>query len=160
MKILTQEIPRRSTACAECKSPLLRGAEVISVLLEEAPFRADYCTKCSEDAPKETPRWRSQVPERIKSRYSDMKREERALAVLKDLVKEPTDRWGEIFFLAQYLERKKILLLRQDLVTMQGIPLSIYEVAETEEIIKIPRLDPKALPLGQIQASLAGYLKD
>lgn len=158
MKILTQEIPKRSPCCAHCKIPLLRGVEVISVLLEEAPFRADYCSKCAIEAPKDTPRWRSQVPERIKSRYSDLKREERALAILKDLLIEPADKWGEIFILAQFLDRKKILLLRQDLVSMQGIPLSIYEVAETEEILKIPRLDPKTLPLAQIQASLASYL--
>lgn len=159
MKIITQEIPKRSPLCCHCQTPLIRGMELLSVLLEEAPFRADYCTECLENAPKNTPRWRSHVPQKIKSPYSGLKRDERALALFRDLIKEPADRWGEIFILSQYLEREKIIVLRQDGVSMQGIPLSIYEIVETEEMVKIPRLDPKALPLEQIQATLAHHLK-
>lgn len=159
MKVLTQEIPKRHTACCGCQTPLLRGMELLSVLLEEPPFRADYCPKCVETAPQNTPKWRSRIPEKTKSPYADLKREERALALFRDLLKEPADRWGEIFILAQYLEREKVLYLRQDRISMQGIPISIYEISETEEMVKVPRLDPKALPLEQIQASLAHHLR-
>jgi len=159
MNRLTQEIPKRSIVCCGCQIALNRGMEIVSVLMEDAPYRADYCIQCCGAAPKEMPRWRSRIPQRVKSLYADLKREERAFALFRDLLKEPANRWGEIFILAQYLEREKVLVLRQDRVSMQGIPVSIYEIIETEEMVKVPRLDPKMLPLAEIQASLAGQLK-
>lgn len=159
MKIITQEIPKRASMCCSCQTPFARGVELLSVLLEVPPFRSDYCTHCAENAPKDTPKWRSRVPQKIKSPYADLKRDERALALFKDLLKDPADRWGEIFILAQYLEREKIFVLRQDGISMQGIPLSIYELVATEEMFRIPRLDPKALPLEKIQETLAHHLK-
>lgn len=159
INLLTQEIPKRSVACCGCQAPLQRGMQLLSVLLDEAPFRADYCPQCAAKAPDNLPKWRSRIPEKAKSPYADLKREERALALFKDLLKEPADRWGEIFILAQFLEREKILILRQDRISMQGIPVSIYEFSETEEMVKIPRLDPKALPLEKIQETLAHHLK-
>lgn len=158
MRIIPQDIPKRSPQCCHCQEPFAKGVELLSVLLEEFPFRSDYCVKCIDFSPKDAPKWRSRVPQKQKSAYAHLKRDERALALFRDLLKEPTDRWGEIFILAQYLEREKILILRQDGVSVQGIPLSIYEIAATEELFRIPRLDPRALPLEQIQASLAEQL--
>ncbi len=158
MRIIPQDIPKRSPQCCHCQGAFVKGGELLSVLLEEFPFRSDYCISCIDFAPKELPKWRSRVPQKQKSPYAHLKRDERALALFRDLLKEPADRWGEIFILAQYLEREKILILRQDGVSTQGIPLSIYEIAATEELFRIPRLDPRALPLEQIQASLAEQL--
>lgn len=160
MKILTQEIPKRGAFCTCCKKHFSKGDELLSVLLEEPPYRHDYCLECGEGAPEEHPKWKSRIPHKVKSPYANMKKGERALAIFQDLLKDPEDRWGEIFILAQYLEREKILILRQDRISLQGIPVSIYEIAATEEIVKIPRLDPKALPLEKIQAALASYLSD
>lgn len=158
MKVLTQEIPKRGALCSSCQKPFSKGDELLSVLSEDPPYRHDYCLTCGEQAPSERPKWKSRIPLKIKSPYANMKKGERALAIFRDLLKEPADRWGEIFILAQYLEREKFLILRQDRVSLQGIPVSIYEIAATEEMLKIPRLDPKALPLDKIQVALASYL--
>lgn len=163
------EIPKRSTCCIKGGEPLLQGIDYYSALVrndgEEIYQRQDYCLACWEGftvSQQVMSSWRSTVPFKKETSELPKRRDERALYLLKELLANEDMSSGamaQAFVLALYLARRRLIFLRQEL-KREGKPLlSLYEVAETEEMLCIPKLAISDLQIDTIQLELAKKFK-
>jgi hypothetical protein len=84
------------------------------------------------------------------------RRDERALCLLKEaLTREGADDQAEAFVLALYLARKRLLILRQELVTEDHIPRLLYEIPAVEEMLCVRKLALDDSQAKKIQQTLA-----
>lgn len=156
-------IPRRHAHCAWSQEIIPPGNEVYSLLIEEEEqfVREDYSSEGWEQAGRERCaqvqgiHWKGRVPEKKEKPQLPQDRDERALHLLKERVTQ-VDPFAqeEAFFLALYLLRRRRLALRQEIV-QGGVPLSLYEVMDTEEMVTVPRLVLSEIETAQVQARLA-----
>lgn len=159
------EIPKRGNLCHFGKELLVPGSDIYSTLREGANEgsyeRQDFCQSCWEKLLRENNSdfrisWRSRIP--LKKGVSDLpkQRDARAMYLLKEALKcNEADDHAEAFILALYLARKRIIYFRQDLVLEDGHPASIYEIAETEEMLCIRKMSLSSLEVDKIQQRLA-----
>lgn len=154
--ILQQEIPRRKQTCFVGQEAFETGMEYYSLINEDDAgkwIRRDFCLDCWEKWKTEnlTPHdshWKSRVQAEKKKMPLD--HNEKALELLREaLQKSCTEDQQEAFILALYLARNKKLALRS-----QDERWMVYEVLDTEEVLLVPKLNPAALPVEKIQASL------
>lgn len=158
------DIPRRHRACSHKGEPFEPEDAYFSVLIEEDKggfSRKDYCPHCWEEVKLELMQkthihWKSSVP--LKRPESDLPKErnKRALVLLRQaLVEETAEAKEEAFVLALLLLRAREIFLRQELV--EG---NLIEVAETEEMLLVPRLDLSRLQTETIQERLSVKFRD
>jgi hypothetical protein len=164
------EIPKRGTVCACDQAPFTQGMELHSILTDAVDegvyIRKDYCMSCWE---KISPQiisegvrsiWKSKVP--AKKGISDLpkQRDARAMYLLKEaLLRQGVDDFAEAFILAMYLARKRLIYFRQDLILEDGQKASIYEVAQTEEMLCVRKIELSSLQIAKIQSGLAAKFK-
>ncbi|MEI8366539.1 MAG: hypothetical protein WCF65_09015 [Parachlamydiaceae bacterium] len=157
-------IPKRAATCAHGGELITPGMEYYSVIAaREADGgydRHDYCPLCWQQLSKREERsssWKSSVP--LKKAVSELpkKRDDRALYLLKEalsstaadeLVKE------EAFVLSLYLARRRLIFFRQEL-KRNNQPVLLYEVAETEEMLCVPKVELSQLKMDTLQVDLA-----
>jgi len=162
MSVLPIEIPKRAPCCTKNGEPLLQGCHYYSVLTrgeEEGTYlRQDYCEPCWQQMElRHGSSWRSIVPPTKSVSELPKQRDERALYLLKETLRD-LDRSGavaEAFVLALYLARRRRIVLRQEMAREGKLPLSIYEVIETEEMIGVPKMVLAELDVEKVQQELA-----
>lgn len=151
---------------AEALTP---GMEYYSILVPEKAKgyqRFDFCLACWEASAKNQfhatakTAWKAKVASKIeKEDLSSKSRDERALILLKEALQNKREtEWAEVFILALYLARRKILYLRQELLQDDGSVLCIYEEAATEEMLPVRRRSLKHINIADIQSRIAKKL--
>lgn len=153
------EIPRRSPACALGQEPLKEGMTYFSVLEGEEPLvRRDYCEACWSQAKSGSHKiyWKAKVPPKKREAPQAADLSGYAFILLKEALQSQCEE--EAFVLALYLARKKKLLLRDEFKNESG-KISLYEVAETEEMIPVKKLELSTFKTEEIQESLAKKFK-
>lgn len=164
------EIPKRNTICTHCQKLLAPGMEFHSTLRgcseEGGCIRQDYCLNCWEnlasqnalEAARST--WKSKVPTKKEASCLPKQRDARAMCLLREaLLRNGIDDHGEAFVLTLYLARKRLIYFRQDLLLEDGQKASIYEVAQTEEMLCVRKVASSALQIEKIQRELAAKFK-
>lgn len=164
------EIPKRSSICVQCKKSFFSGMEFHSLLkegIEEGIYtRQDYCVFCWEKVSQQMTledirtTWKSKVP--AKKAISDLprQRDARAMYLLKEaLLHNYIENVAEAFVLTMYLARKRLIYFRKDLILEDGQEASIYEVAQTEEMLCVRKVPLSTLHIDKIQSELASKFK-
>lgn len=167
--IFTIEIPKRNSVCARGQETLLPGMEFYSILKESSEggyIREDYCLACWKHISSEIDLnmirslWKSKVPTKKEVSELPKQRDARAMYLLKDaLTRQSVQDYQEAFLLAMYLARKRLIYFRQDLILEDGYPASLYEVAETEEMLCVRKVNLSTLEIETLQPILAAKFK-
>ncbi len=164
------EIPKRGGHCTLGHEILSPGMEYYSILLSDdnkGYQRFDYCLACWENSAKEKfnqaakTAWKAKVASKKEVEdLSTKTRDEKAFDLLKEALQNPNEAdWAEVFVLALYLARRRILYLRQEIVQDDGSTLCVYEVASTEEMLPIIRKSLLQVNIEEIQLNLAQKLR-
>jgi hypothetical protein len=162
------EIPKRATTCIKGGESLVQGMEYYSTLIraegEEEYQRHDYCLACWEktvDQAMQSSSWKSVVPTKKDGSELPKRRDERALYLLKEVLrdKENESSEAEAFVLSLYLARRRLIFFRQEMKKRDNKPVNIYEVAATEEMLCVPKFEISELPIEKIQLELAKKFK-
>lgn len=163
------EIPKRAACCMKGGEPLLQGSNYYSALVkgidgDESYQRRDFCSVCwekianSQDPQRIVSSWKSTVP--LKKELSELpkRRDERAFYLLREALadQENSKAMEEAFVLALYLARRRLIFLRQEIKREGRSSVSIYEVAETEEMLCVPKIILSDLHVEKVQLELAG----
>lgn len=166
MKVPFQiEIPRRSAFCAKGQEQFAAGSEYYSALMEGANGewqRQDFCLSCWEgpvcqDYIRNAKSfWKSKVPLKQETEALSRNREERALQLLKQALKE--GHHEEAFVLALFLARSRMIVLREQLPQDDGSLLNLYEVTSTEEMLAVKKITLPQLKINEIQQQLANKM--
>lgn len=161
-------IPKRAQHCVLGQEPFEQGAEYHSILIEDPEQqngfqRKDYCVQCWEqtsiDLGEVHSCWTSSVKEKKEKEEFSRDRDTRAMELLRVALQEESETArAEAFVLALYLTRRRLLIWRQQR-QQDAHPFLLYEVAETEEILSIPRVELSSLQVEEIQKQLASKLK-
>lgn len=160
------EIPRRAACCCHGGEPLLKGCEYYSTLVEgthEGTYeRRDYCLKCATQLIKEKAfenvrsLWKSAIPPQKEPSDLPKQREAQALILLKEaLAGNDRASYAEAFVLALYLARRRRIFLRQEMRRADGQTTLFYEVADSEEMLCIPKIALSDLQVEIVQSELA-----
>lgn len=163
------EIPKRATCCIKGGEPLLQGSDYYSALVrgesEEVYQRQDYCLACWEKTSDQVSHlsssWKSTVPLKKDGSELPKRRDERALYLLKEALanQDSSQSIAEAFILSLYLARRRLVFLRQEMKREGKLPVSIYEVAETEEMLCVPKIALSDLHVEKVQLELAKKFK-
>ncbi len=159
------ELPARLSLCSTCQKQFEPGDEYVSELKGDPHrgyTRSDYCQHCWQAAPKEKKlshargNWRARVPLREKNQTEQAPKiwSEHALRWLKQHINDPSADQPAMFVLAMLLVREKILILRQEIQGLAEERLQLYEIAATEELLAIPKLQASKLPFNEIYERL------
>lgn len=163
------EIPKRGNSCMLGQEPLVPGMQIHSMLKEGAEEgiyeRQDYCPSCWQKISSQPDSiqdirsaWKSRIP--LKKEASDLpkQRDARAMYLLKEALKHNTkEDHDEAFILSLYLARKRLMYFRQELVLEDGQTATVYEVAETEEMLCVRKI--ANLDVEKVQRDLAAKFK-
>ena len=162
------EIPKRAAQCSLGNEPLIADMEYYSILVpqENEYQRQDFCLSCWENQAKDQyahavkTAWKAKVVSKKEVEDLSVKtRDEKAFYLLKEKLRNfQEEEWAEIFVLALYLARRRILYLRQEL-PQDGFTLCIYEVAATEEMWSIKRKSLIGVDIEEVQLKIAEKLK-
>jgi len=139
----------------EAKLDYISVLEEIDDLLE----RRDYCTICWDAFTKRVDKvpsqhWRAKVPTKEEKEDASKSQDEKAMDLLKKLVSgDRVEDRHLAFVLALYLERRHQILLRKEMDSYY-----FYEIAMTEEMISVQRIDVMELDLEKLQEKLVEYL--
>jgi hypothetical protein len=152
------EIPRRASVCALGQEPLQEGSVYYSMLEEgDGLQRKDYCSACWNQVRSDSnPRafWKSKVLPKVSSQKRQVVDFSRyAFILLKEALETGIEE--EAFVLALYLARKKQLFLRNEMERAPGERYSLYEVAETEEMLAVKKFDLTNFQADKVQDNLA-----
>ena len=163
------EVPKRALQCFKGHEPLQADTQYYTILTsgEDGNFqRLDFCLSCWEKEKEqysalEKTAWKAKVPSKEdKEDFSKKNRDEMAIHLFKESSKFFKDNeWAEIFVLALYLARRRIITLRQEIPQNDGSYLCIYEHNETEEMYSITRKSLSEVDMTEVQTSLAQKLK-
>lgn len=167
MALHTFEIPRRHRYCVQGKEEFIPGQSYYSLLEsgEQGYGRNDYCPECWKKTHEQHSDrlegkifWKSCVPQKLQASEEAMRRDERALELLKEF--SSSDQQEELcqaFILALLLTRNKLLQLRQE-IEEEECTIQLYEVRNTEEMIGIKKVDLSSIQSDLIQTALAKQL--
>ncbi len=166
------QLPRRSDACQQCQERFARGNDYYSLLFSdeltpsktEALARRDFCLPCWQKESQESSKaltgsyWKSTIPKKIAHPEMPLKREEMALSLLRSSMgtsKPETELSDiEIFFLALFLARRRALIFRNE-IDRSGVKYQVFEIAETEELLALKKVDVREVDLATLQKALA-----
>lgn len=158
------DIPRRSHLCALGNEPLKEGTTYYSLLEEGAQemIRRDYCPLCWEkvsakgDSMGHRAFWKSKILPKKREAHQVVDFSHYAFLLLQEALQHRTEEaQEEAFVLALYLARKRQLLLRQEIEREPGERYFLYEVAATEEMLAVKKLDLSKVKTEKVQDNLA-----
>lgn len=168
-KIFQIEIPHRSKVCAQQGEDFVAGTPYFSILFEEEKqfLRKDFCAACWENSAKLE--WSHKIDGYWRSTVSAKKvdpmpkqeknRDERALDLFRQaLASSSVEDCEEAFVLALYLARRKFLYARQERAREKE-QITLYEVAETEEMLAVRKMSLTPEQIASIQQRLAVKLR-
>lgn len=167
MALHTYEIPRRHRHCIIGQEEFAPGESYYSLLepIKGGYERKDYCPACWKKIHEEEEGhsegkvfWKSSVPEKQQASEEAMRRDERALELLKAYSSSnQREERDQAFILALLLTRNKFLQLRQE-VEEEGEAVQLFEVRSTEEMIGVRKVDLSTIQTDLIQTALAEKL--
>lgn len=141
------------------------GMEIISLIREveeHQMVRSDYCSGCWQEiypvmGTKTESRgyWRSKIEPR--KQVIESNRAKRALTLIKELLNNREKHLGEIFVLALFLARARLLALRQEFKE-EGMAYQLYEILHQDEFITIQTIALPQIEIEAIQQVLAQKL--
>ena len=169
MALIKFEIPPRSRRCEFGKEDFSQGMEYYSVLEDtenEGFHRKDYCETCwekllldPETASFGKVHWKSRVPVKKQDSYSSLQRDEKAMELLKEILQDGRKEDApQAFVLTLLLVRNKMLQFKQEILDDDGQVVLLYEVAATEEMIAVQKIDLSLIQIEKIQKILAEKL--
>lgn len=169
MALVRYDVPQRSRHCALQKEELAEGTDYYSLLTEEDEGfqRQDFCVACwkasassiAEDATKKQIYWKARVPLRVRFSDKSLRRDEKALLLLKEICREEGEEAQvESYVLALLLARKKRLQLRQELKGDSGDTVLFYEATASEEMFCVRKLDVAKIDSSAVQRRIAAKL--
>lgn len=169
MAIVSINIPMRSRRCCRGQEEFTQGTEYYSLLeegSEEGFLRKDFCVPCwekriSEEEETNPSRiyWKSSVPVKKQGPDLSLRRDERALQLLKEIYQNDSEEdLSQAFVLALLLARTRVLQLRQEMIQDDGQVILLYEVADTEEMLCVKKIDHSNIPKQEVQQLLAEKL--
>lgn len=161
------EIPKRSAQCAHQGERLLPGMDIYSLLVEEGEdarlTRHDFCSACWKDVrdtqceqPLARGYWKSKIEKRKAVEGSS--RVERALILLRNLLRSTKPSEAEIFVLCLFLSHARQIALRQEF-QKEGSAYYLYEILRKEEFITIKVINLSHIQIEALQKSLAEQLQ-
>lgn len=163
------EIPKRTARCSLGQETFESGMDYYSVVIDEKDqglVRQDYCAGCwkhLDKAPilaKAKGHWNSQVPAKKTAQEMSKSREEKAIALLREaLAADSKESAAEAFVLALFLARKKMIKACDEIFLETGLPATLYEILDAEEMICVPRIKLSDLQIDTLQESIAQKLK-
>ena len=168
-KYFNIEIPKRHSQCSHAQEELIPGKDVYSAVYEDGNSlaREDYCSHCWTQLQKDAKlgeaitHWKSVVPEKKEVKEIYLDRDEKALALLKEcLGVDNPEKLQEAMILALYLARRRKLYNRKEVADEDGEVAIIFEVAETQELIAVKKIDLATVDITKIQKIIAANLKD
>lgn len=156
------DIPRRHRRCVSGNEDFTHGQSYYSLIepSEEGYMRKDYCPACWQNVqePEGKIFWKSSIPEKQQASAEAMRKDERALELLKEYRSSKCrEEQNQAFILALLLTRKKLLQLRQEIEEDEG-SVQLYEVRSTEEIIGVKKVDLSSIQADLIQTALTSAL--
>jgi hypothetical protein len=159
------DIPKRARICKQCEQAFAPGVGYHSVLgdgeEEGDTVRSDFCDSCWEAVHDGIPhhtKWRGVMPKK-KEKLPPLNRDDQAFALLREaLESDDSSSRDEAFVLALYLQRRKVLALR-DTVTNEDGAYSLYEVHDTGVVVSVPKASLTDLAVTEIQTTIARKLK-
>ena len=169
MALVKFDIPTRHRRCVLGDEEFTQGMEYFSVLEDtenEGLFRKDYCVSCWEkllEDPEQNSfgkvHWKSCVPVRKQDSRSNVRRDERAMELLREILEKGEEEEApEAFVLALLLVRNKVLQLKQELKEDDGQTILLYEETGTEEMLGVTKVDLSQIQTQKIQHILAHKL--
>jgi hypothetical protein len=166
MRYYQMDIPKRGLVCKGKGESFAPGMEYYSVLQEDPALglqRHDYCLHCWQNDPRNKEvvegqvSWRASVALSKEAFVAPSQRDHQIQQLFHSL--SAIDHPAERFILALYLQRRKRLFLRSELVDESGQIILLYEIPETEEMLSIQKVALTHIPLQQIQVNIAQKLK-
>lgn len=156
------EIPKRAGVCAHGGELMAPGMTYYSSLVlrdEDGGFdRHDYCAACWEQLTQKGEKistWKSAIPAKKVASDLPKKRDDRAYYLLKEsLASDGVLAREEAFVLSLYLARRRRIFLRQEMARNDQ-KFQLYEVAETEEMLCVPKVELSHLQVESLQLELA-----
>lgn len=153
------QIPKRSSTCSIGLEPFEPGVVYFSLLKENEKSeveRKDFCSACWENTHEKHAQsikyWKSKVVKKNVNAPPPTKNAQ-ILQMLKSSI-ELEENVEESFVLALYLARMKVLILRKEMRDKDSI-LQVYEVAQTEEILVVKKIEISKLKTHEIQTKIA-----
>lgn len=155
-------IPRRNSHCCGGGDPFEPDMEYFSVVIaeEDEAQRFDYCAKCWAEVEEKyradhAQHWKGRIPKKYTSPYSGLNQEERALAILRDMLPPENEEMAEqAFVMALFLAHKRRLVLRADESQLQ------YEETQSGETFLVPKIDLTELRVDEVRQALADKMRD
>lgn len=163
------EIPKRGPRCTLGQETFEPSMEYHSVVLTndgEGLVRQDYCSGCWAHLDRKAllattqSHWKSIVPPKKAASSAPQTRDEKAFRLLHEALESTDADKSEAFVMALFLARRKLIKACDDIVLDNGIPATLYEIQETEEILCVPKIKLSDLQIETLQASIAQKLKD
>ncbi len=157
------EIPRRARSCALQGEEFKGGTHYVSLLKYDNKGgcqRTDYCEACwgkvDLSSYEGVVYWKSQVPLKSTAPDQSLKREERALELLRECLQSEGSR-AEAYVLALLLTRTKQLVLRQEMIEEEEL-LQLYEIKSTEEMLMVYKQNLTPSQIEEVKRRLAEQL--
>ncbi len=167
-QIFQIQIPKRSLQCHSGSEAFVTGMEYFSLLKENEKNeyeRHDYCVLCFQRAlenneiKKGAKYWKSKVPIK-KTTLAPQNKDAQIFELFKNSTTEATEESNGIsFVLALYLARKRTILLRKEILKDKDT-IQIYEIADTEEMVAIKKMNLLTSQIEEIQGKIASKLND
>ena len=155
-------IPRRANCCLQCQRVMQEGTEYYSLItpgnLEDHYIRQDYCLSCWAEQVNKAKGgyWKATVPFRKEPSELPKQRDARALHLLKEnILCNHLEDYSETFVLSLYLARRRRITFRRDMLLPDGKQGALYEVADTEEMLLVPKVLLSDLQVENLQLTLA-----
>lgn len=163
------QIPKRSVQCCAKEETFVSGMEYFSLLKENDKNeyeRLDYCVSCFQEAllkneiKNGAKYWKSKVPLKKRAPSSPQNKDVEIFELFKNSIAEVSDESNGIsFVLALYLCRKRAILLRKEIIK-DNLTFQIYEIAETEEMVAIKKMNFLYHEVEEIQRQIASKLNE
>ena len=167
MALHTYEIPRRHRHCVIGGEEFAPSESYFSLLesIKGGYDRKDYCPACWQKLHAEEKEhfegkvyWKSSVPAKLQVSDESLRRDERALELLKTYSSSNEQKeLDQAFILALLLTRNKLLQLKQKVEEENGL-IQLYEVRSSEEMIGVRKVDLSYIQTDLIQTELAEKL--
>ncbi len=147
------KIPARQRSCIECNKRFEDNDQIFSTVEgeEEAPLRKDYCHNCFNEALCGENIWGHWHIE-LKREKKVLTPDERAMEIFLSAYKNEDLEY--LFFVAQYLRRKKQLVLRSEIKKENRL---FFEDPKTSEIYALVKKD---VPLSDVNKLKVQFINE
>lgn len=141
------KIPGRQKKCSLCSAKFEDGSAIYSIVYgsEEEPKRKDFCKLCFDEEKLSEDIW-GHWHTILKKEKQNLSPDQKAMELFKEAYKEDNPEY--LLFIAQYLKRKKQLVMRPEIKKDETL---FFEDPKTSEVYGIPKKEIAPDKLGQFK---------